>query len=116
MEALLAIPAVLITIGAVIGGTITGFFYFIGLFGKAKSQNTKQAEDANQYVIKSLQQKVQVLEDTLLIQQKAIAENTKELVILKGENKTLQELVLTALEAYFQNNPKVASNINTTLQ
>lgn len=115
MAAFFAIPAVLISAGTIIGGAIVGLLYLIGAYGIRRTRDIKEAELANQYVIKSLQQKVQVLEDTLRDQQRAIAEAVRQIEGLKAENKTLQELVVKALEAYFENNPKVATNLSKNI-
>lgn len=83
---LFGLPAVLIAIGAIAGGTFTGFLYLAGVFGKAKVDNFKDAEKANQYVITALQQKIGILE-------KDMTDMGTRLDTLQVENKTFRDVL-----------------------
>ena len=47
--------------------------------------------------------------------EKRVEQLTAEVKILEGKNKTLQELVATALKEYFIGNPEVAIKLNQKL-
>jgi predicted RNase H-like nuclease (RuvC/YqgF family) len=86
MISFLSIPAVLVAIGTIIGGVIIGFFYFIGLFGSTKRTFTKEAEEANKYVIESFKQKMEVLESR-------VTELDQKVTALQIENKSLRDVL-----------------------
>lgn len=88
---LLTIPAVLISLGAILGGVVVGVFYIIGLFGGAKEKNRRDGEDAQAFVINSFKEKIEVLEAKVAAQDVLIKDNAKKLDQLIGENKILKD-------------------------
>lgn len=111
----LLVPATLVAIGAIIGGSLIGVLYLVGIFGKTKADQRKEAEEANQYVIKSLQQQVEELEKRVDKQREDLDSALKQIESLRKENYTLQELVSSALKDYFEKNPEIAVNLGKSI-
>lgn len=111
MNTILDLPTTLLAIGTLFGGAVVGLLYVVGLIGGKREKNIRTAEEANEYVIKSLQEKIIILEEKTADQQRVIEQHTKEIEFLKGQNKTLEELVVKALSEYFSNNPEIAKKL-----
>jgi hypothetical protein len=93
METFLGIPAILLSLGALIGGAITGLLYLVGVFGKSRGQSAREANDASDYVIKSFREKIEVLEQKVAEQAEELRQMSTRLEILISENKTLREVL-----------------------
>lgn len=93
METFLGLPALLLSLGAIIGGAITGILYLVGVFGKNRGQSAKEANDASDFVIKSFREKIEVLEQKVADQAEELKQMSVRLEILISENKTLREVL-----------------------
>lgn len=90
---ILGIPTLVISIGAIIGGVIVGIFYLIGLFGKIRRSNNEDANEANEFVIKSLKEKIEILQQQMLDATNNLIATNKRLDELQHENRLLREIL-----------------------
>lgn len=93
MGQILFIPGALIAGGAILGGIIVGLLYVVGIFGSTKKSNTKEAEQANEYVIQALKEKIEVLEQKVEEGSTRLQETNKRLDLLQGENQSLRDVL-----------------------
>jgi hypothetical protein len=99
LQQVLGLPAVFVAIGAIAGGTLTGFLYLLGLFGRAREDEVKTAKNAADFVITSLEKKIKILEQS-------IDEMKSRLDSIENENRILREVLQgkDGATTQFQNN------------
>jgi hypothetical protein len=87
------LPALFVVIGTILGGIITGFFYFFGIFGRAKASDIKSAKEAADFVSDNLERKITILDDKINDQSKIISIQGKRIEQIEKENKILKEVL-----------------------
>lgn len=89
------------------------------LFKNIRSRDLQELRDFNKDLLQKTEflKKEQEDQQTLLKeQQKKIEGLTAEVIALKKHNKTLEDLVVTALTRYFNENPQMAKDMKSIVK
>lgn len=106
---ILALPNTLIgwisSILVVIGGVVL-------LFNRIRNEDLRTLREANSDLRLTLSDNTKKMTEL----DEALKMLTEKVLILENEKKTIQDLVILALEAYFENNPSEALRVKTKVK
>lgn len=89
----LGIPSFIIYIGTFVGIVLAGFFFFLGLFSRAKGTNIEEAEKSLNFVNSALSKKIEFLEKQVADQTIQLKDQNERLIAIEHENKLLREIL-----------------------
>ncbi len=82
------------------------------LFNKLRNEDLKTLRNSNEDLRHALQDNEKRMDDL----QKGVQFLKERVLLLESEKKTIQDLVLSALEMYFMNNPQEALKTRTRVR
>lgn len=82
------------------------------VFNRIRNEDLKTLRDSNNDLRDALADNDKKMDELRMSLEKL----TEKVTILENEKKTIQDLVIIALEAYFENNPKEALKVRTGIK